>query len=1021
MANNIGSLLVELGVNTGAFVEGMDKATYKAKQAGKEIGEAFKGLGKDLSGLLGQFGEIGSVIGETLGSAGETIAKMATQFGSLGGAAGAAAIGISAVAAVAVAAGVGLSAMAVAGAEVVHELAMVSAKTGIGIQDLQALKAAGSTVGLGLDGMVTAFRKFDQALTGIGRGSSAAQVTLKALGVTATSNKEALEQVAEAFKGMEDGPAKAADAVALFGRSGLNMIPFLNKGKEGLEEFNKMVDAYGPKIGKDAKEANEAYLISQAKMSLAWDSMKVSVETAVLPALTKMISFLSDATKATQTLATEVKGHFWESVKTVMASGNFTTGVINVGINADLRGPSKEAQEQKAANDAKEKALAIAGQQVKAEMQIFNGIKDGGQAAEKLRQTQETINELLAIARDHSDPHSIKEAEALQRQIPLLEKAAKLEKERRDYQLNPKASVVGSDKVGELDAKTQERADAQRALAEATVTTSSATRELNAELKAKMEIDALQRTLTNDLSRAQQELTRMSAETGTQRYVDAVAQRNHIQQELAELEAYKTRKIALEREIAAGSAINEASSKLTAAREGFQDQIALLDEMSESYRRFGASQRDASIATLTAKEAVEVRKAAQAYNELVAAGSTEESVLAKYRAALDTTMDSEREAKALAGTIFDKKDEEKVRGMSDALVAETSSWKILSAAIGGTTQQLIAAEAAAARQRVLAAGGTAREADFAGTKAATEGAQKATDALKRKAAQMDLNATLEQEISDLEIIKANVSSDSSAFLLAKAKEKQAVTQVMQEWIKSAEEVGTFQQRAAASLEQLVLDGQNFWQNFEQSGMTAITSIEGELAKMAVTGKANFKQIASSFEEGFIKNSLSTLLSKGAGALLDNTGLGGLIPGLGQAKADGSQSSPYWVQVVGGAAGLTPNPAGAAIGGSLPLGLGGSGGPLGLLGSLGSFLGLPFLADGGDVTPGKAYVVGEEHPEFFVPSQSGTIAPSLKMGGSTQNVTQVHFHGVTDHDSFKRNEAQIGQKLTNAVSRANSRR
>jgi hypothetical protein len=28
----------------------------------------------------------------------------------------------------------------------------------------------------------------------------------------------------------------------------------------------------------------------------------------------------------------------------------------------------------------------------------------------------------------------------------------------------------------------------------------------------------------------------------------------------------------------------------------------------------------------------------------------------------------------------------------------------------------------------------------------------------------------------------------------------------------------------------------------------------------------------------------------------------------------------------------------------------------------------FLAEGGDVTPGKAYVVGEEHPEFFIPKE-----------------------------------------------------
>src|SRR5208282_6908597 len=118
----IGALMVELGVNAAAFVEGMDKATYKAKQAGREIGNAFKGVGESVQGILGNFGQLGSVIGETLGQAGSTIAKFSGELGSLGGAAGAAAIGVAAVAAVAVAAVAGLGALAKEGQELAHSL-----------------------------------------------------------------------------------------------------------------------------------------------------------------------------------------------------------------------------------------------------------------------------------------------------------------------------------------------------------------------------------------------------------------------------------------------------------------------------------------------------------------------------------------------------------------------------------------------------------------------------------------------------------------------------------------------------------------------------------------------------------------------------------------------------------------------------------------------------------------------------------------------------------------------------------
>jgi phage-related minor tail protein len=44
----------------------------------------------------------------------------------------------------------------------------------------------------------------------------------------------------------------------------------------------------------------------------------------------------------------------------------------------------------------------------------------------------------------------------------------------------------------------------------------------------------------------------------------------------------------------------------------------------------------------------------------------------------------------------------------------------------------------------------------------------------------------------------------------------------------------------------------------------------------------------------------------------------------------------------------------------------------------------FRADGGSVTAGKAYVVGERRPELFVPNTSGMILPSTEMAASSSN-------------------------------------
>jgi hypothetical protein len=67
----------------------------------------------------------------------------------------------------------------------------------------------------------------------------------------------------------------------------------------------------------------------------------------------------------------------------------------------------------------------------------------------------------------------------------------------------------------------------------------------------------------------------------------------------------------------------------------------------------------------------------------------------------------------------------------------------------------------------------------------------------------------------------------------------------------------------------------------------------------------------------------------------------------------------------------------------------------------------FLAGGGDVTNSKAYIVGENHPEVFLPRQAGRVVPSLSgsRGGGTVN-NHIYINGVTDFDSFQRSSAQI---------------
>ena len=64
----------------------------------------------------------------------------------------------------------------------------------------------------------------------------------------------------------------------------------------------------------------------------------------------------------------------------------------------------------------------------------------------------------------------------------------------------------------------------------------------------------------------------------------------------------------------------------------------------------------------------------------------------------------------------------------------------------------------------------------------------------------------------------------------------------------------------------------------------------------------------------------------------------------------------------------------------------------------------FRANGGPVSAGSPYMVGERGPEMFVPSGSGKIVPNDQLGGGTSVVVNVDASGT----SVEGNEGQSRQ-------------
>lgn len=102
--------------------------------------------------------------------------------------------------------------------------------------------------------------------------------------------------------------------------------------------------------------------------------------------------------------------------------------------------------------------------------------------------------------------------------------------------------------------------------------------------------------------------------------------------------------------------------------------------------------------------------------------------------------------------------------------------------------------------------------------------------------------------------------------------------------------------------------------------------------------------------------------------------------------------------------------------------GGQGGLLGTIGSIvGSLLGAPGRATGGPVSPGRAYRVGENGPELFVPTSAGRVETggSAGRGGAQLSLTiNVSDNGRgSAPDALQRSSRQVARAVRQALMRA----
>lgn len=115
-------------------------------------------------------------------------------------------------------------------------------------------------------------------------------------GQSAGSLREELLEQADIFSQLEDGPKKAALAVDRFGRAGMDMIPLLNQGREGIIAMEEEARRLGITISSEAAQ-------SAAKLNDDLTKLRSTVEGLVNKFTTGLMPVLNDFVKTMQSIA----------------------------------------------------------------------------------------------------------------------------------------------------------------------------------------------------------------------------------------------------------------------------------------------------------------------------------------------------------------------------------------------------------------------------------------------------------------------------------------------------------------------------------------------------------------------------------------------------------------------------------------------------------------------------------------------------------------------------------------------
>ncbi|WP_454288896.1 hypothetical protein [Rhizobium arsenicireducens] len=256
MAEKLGEALLDLNTNDAKFNSSVDKAERKAQRLG---------LSFDM-----------------------TAAKALKMGKNLALAAGAATAAVGALVKVAI--------------DQADTMSKAAQRSGVTTEALSRLAWAGELSDVALESLTGSMYRLANGMAAAASGKDKDLAAIfSGLGIAITDTEGRLRSadlvmldLAQVFASLENGADKTALAVKLFGRSGAELIPLLNNGKQGLADVAAEADRLGITISTDMGRSAEAFNDNLTRVQAAMRGIVVKIAKEALPALERLSEKLAD-------------------------------------------------------------------------------------------------------------------------------------------------------------------------------------------------------------------------------------------------------------------------------------------------------------------------------------------------------------------------------------------------------------------------------------------------------------------------------------------------------------------------------------------------------------------------------------------------------------------------------------------------------------------------------------------------------------------------------------------------------